>query len=238
LAYAVLAASALAAVAGIVLAVTTAGVVGAGPAWSAWKPTGGGLGAAKEIADHVAVGYRLPDGEQLVDVIAKPPMVSGGTQQIPIHYFVVRGGKGKGDTVVPVSSSDSVMYSVCGAGQSCSIASGKPSVARGTLVRREILELALYTFKYVGGMKNVVAFMPPPAGTPAQYVIYLRREDLAAELKMPLARTLGAKVPLPNTISTKEQQTIDAATENRVYKYNYVQGQDNDAYLVLTPFSA
>ena len=57
------------------------------------------------------------------------------------------------------------MYSLCGLGASCSIATGTPSVERGELVRREILELALYTFKYVGGIENVIAFMPPP-GTP------------------------------------------------------------------------
>ena len=56
------------------------------------------------------------------------------------------------------------MFSLCGLGQSCAIATGKASVERGTLVRREILELALYTFKYVGGVNHVIAFMPPARG--------------------------------------------------------------------------
>jgi len=29
------------------------------PAWSAWKPSGGGLGAAKQIAEHVGSTYHL-----------------------------------------------------------------------------------------------------------------------------------------------------------------------------------
>ena len=44
-----------------------------GPSWSSWKPSGGGLGAAKQIAEHIAPKYRLPDGNQLVDVIARGP---------------------------------------------------------------------------------------------------------------------------------------------------------------------
>ena len=70
------------------------------------------------------------------------------------------------------------MYSLCGLGTSCSIATGKASVERGELVRREILELALYTFKYVGGVKNVIAFMPPRPGDSPKYVVYLQKSDV------------------------------------------------------------
>jgi hypothetical protein len=209
-----------------------------GPTWSSWKPSGGGQGAAKQIAAHVSTAYRLPSGKQLVDVIAKPPSVSPADQQIPIHYVVVRGTKGTQDKIVPVSSSDSVMYSLCGLGTSCSIASGKPSAERGTLVRRQILELALYTFKYVPGMKSVIAFMPPTPGAQPQYAVYLEKSDLSDNLKIPLLQTLGAKVPLPSAISRREQQTIDGATEARVYKFSLSQAQQGDAILVLAPFTA
>jgi hypothetical protein len=238
LVYGLLGAATLAAIAGLVLAITRADVVGGGPAWSAWKPKGGGLGAAKQIATHVSQAYHLPSGQQLVDVIAKPPSVSPANQQIPIQFVVVRGSRGSGDEVIPVSSSDSVMYSVCGLGTSCAIASGKPSVERGTLVRREILELALYTFKYVHGMKNVVAFMPPALGTTPQYVVYLQKNDLKKQLDEPLVRTLSPKVPLPTTITRRETQTIDATTESRVYKFTLSQLQNGDAVLVLHPLAA
>jgi hypothetical protein len=230
---------------GVALAAAIVGVVvfagrsiNPGPTWSSWKPSGGGQGAAKQIAAHVSSSYRLPSGKQLVDVIAKAPSVSPASQQIPIHYVVVRGTKGAEDKIVPVSSGDSVMYSLCGLGNSCSIASGKPSVERGTIVRRQILELALYTFKYVSGMKSVIAFMPPPPGSQAQYVIYLEKSDVADHLKTPLLRTLGPKVPLPSAITRREQQTIDAATEARVYKFSLSQAQQGDAILVLAPLTA
>jgi hypothetical protein len=234
--YSLLALALGAAIAGIV--VFAGRSISPAPTWSSWKPTGGGQGAAQQIAAHVSKSYRLPSGKQLVDVIAKAPSVSPANQQIPIHYVVVRGKKGAEDKIVQVSSSDSVMYALCGLGTSCAIASGKPSVERGTLVRRQILELALYTFKYVQGMKSVIAFMPPPSGSPAQYVVYLEKSDVADRLKMPLLQTLGAKVPLPSAIPSKEQETVDAATEPRVYKYSLSQAQQGDAILVLAPLTA
>jgi hypothetical protein len=208
------------------------------PAWSSWKPNGGGLGAAKQIADHVSSSYHLPSGNQLVDVIAKAPSVSPANQQIPIHFVAIRGTNGRADAIFPVDSSDSLMFSLCGLGQACSIATGKPSVERGTLVRREILELALYTFKYVHGVNHVIAFMPPTPGNQPQYAVYIQRNDLAPELKEPLTRTLGTKVPQAAKISPREQQTIDKVTQSRVYKYSLSQAQQGDAILVLSPLAA
>ncbi|MHB8470316.1 MAG: hypothetical protein ACYDCH_11260 [Gaiellaceae bacterium] len=229
----------------VVLALAVAGVVvfasrsiSPPTAWSAWKPSGGGLGAAKQIADHVGTTYRLPNGSQMVDVIAKEPSVSPGNQTIPVHYVAVRGTGGRQDQVIPVSSSDSVMYSLCGLGAACSIASGKPSVARGTLVRREILELALYTFKYVGGVKNVIAFMPPAAGSNPQYVVYLQKTDVAQQLRVPLLQTLGSKVPLPSTIPAREVHTVDVVTKSKLYSFSLSQTQAGDAVLVFAPLPA
>jgi hypothetical protein len=228
----------LAVVAALVGTVVYAGrAVHPAATWSPWKPSGGGLGAAKQIADHVGGTYHLPSGQQLVDVIAKTPSVSPANQQIPIHYIAVRGAKGAIDQVVQVDSSNSLMYSLCGLGASCSIETGKPSVARGTLVRREILELALYTFKYVGGVKNVIAFMPPTPGAQPTLAVYLQKNDFAQELKHPLSQTLKTKVPLPATISAKEQETIDSTTQSRVYKFTLSQAQQGDAILVLQPLA-
>jgi hypothetical protein len=130
------------------------------------------------------------------------------------------------------------MYSLCGLGTSCSIATGKASVERGRLVRREIFELALYTFKYVGGVKNVIAFMPPQPGASPKYVVYLRKDDLKAELGKPLVTTLAAKTPLPKTIPASEVQSIDSVTEPRVYSFSLSQAQQGDAILVLAPLPA
>jgi hypothetical protein len=209
------------------------------PAWSAWKPTGGGQGAAKQIAAHVSQGYLLPDGNQLVDVFAKPPSVSpAANQTVPIRYLVVKGPGGGNKEQAEVTPTNSVQYSLCGLGAACAIGSGKPSVERGTLVRREILELALYTFKYVKGIEHVIAFMPPVPGQQPKYVVYLRASDLAQKLKLPLDTTLAKKVPLPKAIPAREVRTIDATTEPRVFTFGLLQTQTGDAVFVFTPLPA
>jgi hypothetical protein len=235
--YAFLAVAVLASIGGVVLA-ATGGHVGAGPAaWSTWKPADSGQNGAKQIAAHVAREYHLPSGAQLVEVFAKPPSVSPGSQNIPLHY-VVKQGKGQNGEPIAISSGDTIQYSLCGLGDSCAIATGTPSVQRGTLVRREILELALYTFKYMSGVKNVIAFMPPTPGSTPKYTVFLQRSDLDAQLKVPLTQTLSAKTPLPNTITRREQQTIDSTTESKVYSYSLSQTQTGEAVLVLAPISA
>jgi hypothetical protein len=224
----------------IVLVVIYAGrAISPAATWSTWHPSGGGLGAAKQIADNVGKSYRLPNGDQLVDVIAKAPSIPGSAgATLPIHYYAVRGSQASGDQVLPVSSSDSMMYTLCGLGTSCSIASGTPSVARGTLVRREILELALYTFKYVGGVNNIVAFMPPKNGTATQYAVLLQKSNLKSELKVPLKQTLASKTPLPAAIPAREAHVIDATMESSVYTYGVSQTQTGDLVLVFKPLPA
>jgi hypothetical protein len=235
--YALLGVAALASIAGIVLA-STGGHVGSGPAaWSPWKPDASGQTGAKQIAAHVAREYHLPSGAQLVEVFAKPPSVSPGSQNIPLHY-VVKQGKGQNGEPIAINEGDTIQYSLCGLGDSCAIATGTPSIQRGTLVRREILELALYTFKYMSGVKNVIAFMPPTPGSTPKYTVFLQRSDLDAQLKVPLTQTLNPKTPLPNTITRREQQTIDSTTEAKVFSYSLSQTQTGEAVLVLSPISA
>jgi hypothetical protein len=234
--YVVLAAVVGASAAGLVLAATSSKLVGGGPAWSSWEPSSSGLTGAKQIAAHVAKEYHLPSGSQLVEVFAKPPSVSPADQQIPLHYIVVQHAKS--DDQYSINKDDTVQYSLCGLGNNCAIAKGKPSVQRGTLVRREILELALYTFKYMGGVKNVVAFMPPTLGSTPKYVVFLRRDDFGDYLHKPLTETLNRRTPLPNGITRIEQQTIDATTEAKVYSFGLSQAQNGDAVLVLTPIAA
>jgi hypothetical protein len=234
-AYALLAAALIGTVAGIVFAMS--GSIKPKTAWSDWEPTSGGLSGAKQIAAHVAKQYHLPSGEQLVEVFAKPPSVSPGNQEIPLHYIVV-SRKSKNEDPITINSGNTVQYSLCGLGNSCSIAKGAPSVKRGTLVRREILELALYTFKYMGGVDNVVAFMPPTPGSTPKYVVFLRRDELGDQLHRPLAQVLSPKTPLPSSITRTDQQVVDATTEQKVYGFTLSQTQNGEAVLVLSPIQA
>ena len=51
---------------------------GPAPVWSAWVPNGSETARVRQIADHVAKGYRNPEGEQLVVALAGPPTVTAG----------------------------------------------------------------------------------------------------------------------------------------------------------------
>ena len=57
-----------------------------------------------------------------------------------------------------------VLFNLCGGGQNCSIREGKPTVARSLVLRRESLELALYTFRYIKNINEVVVMLPPAPG--------------------------------------------------------------------------
>src|SRR5207248_11203222 len=63
---------------------------------------------------------------------------------------------------VSLLTGNTIAYNLCGiGGKACAIGVGTPSTERLLLLRREALELALYTFKYIHGTQNVVAILPP-----------------------------------------------------------------------------
>jgi hypothetical protein len=207
--------------------------------WSTWVPPGGGIAKTNAIAQKVGGAYRLPGGHQLLDVYSKkltlPVSSTSGSGEVPIAVVAVRGPKGKIDTISAVSDTDSRLYELCGTGASCAIGEGKASIARGQLVRREALELALYTFKYVHGVNHVLAFMPPPPGSSPSAVVYLNKSDVSSLLAEPLVKTIAAKTPLPTTITAGEGARIDQLVMPHLYKFSLQQTQLGQAALVLQP---
>jgi hypothetical protein len=123
------------------------------PQWSAWQPSENGTDPAQQIADHVAPQYRLDNGREIVAVTGGPPALRGQ----PLTVGIVRSGQSP-----TALEGNNVLYQLCGDGTDCSIKEGKPSVERGLLLSREALELALYTFRYISGVDQVVVTIPPP----------------------------------------------------------------------------
>jgi hypothetical protein len=232
----------IAAVVGLVVLVakpsSNSGVSAKG--WSGWKPDHGTTSQmATQIAQHVAREYKLnKSGAPLLAVVAGPPQVTSGTHNISVSNIAVKKKPSSAAGIEIVPSASTWKEQLCGiGGQGCSIPSGKPTELRGRLVRREALEIALYTFKFVPAIKSIVAFMPPPAGSPPSTLLYLQKENLTKQLDQPLAKTLPlVKPPLPTDPDLKEAGTIDKLTLPAVYSYNYQQLQDASALLVLNPF--
>ena len=227
------------AIAGFVVLVVKPGT--SGPAgWSTWAPPHGSTAKmTNEIADHVAHEYRLnKGGAQLVAVVSEPPEVTSGTHKISISNIAVRETAQTDKGIQIINSGGVWVDQFCGLSPSCAISSGKATVSRGRLVRREALEVALYTFKFVPSISSIVAFMPPPPGSTASTLLYLQKANLTKQLSQPLTKTLPlATPPLPTSPDTAEASTIDKLTLPAVYKYQLQQLQDASALLVLNPFS-
>lgn len=215
------------------------------PAWSSWEPTGSESAQAKQIADRVSQGYRLDAGQQLAVALVGPPQVSGGADvgEIPVRAIAVRPDTSTGlaeeDDIDLVEGNSNLMFVLCGLGANCSIASGKPSEARHTLLRREALELALYSFKYVDEIDSVTVFLPPnPDGTTAPTSIFLRKGDVERELGKPLTHSLTPATPGIGEMSGAELAVVNRVTGSRIFQYEYQQAQDGSAILVLAPVTA
>ena len=239
--YIVLGLALLATAAGVVMALD-ASITAGPPPWSSWKPNGSSSAQTSAIAENVGGLYRLPGGHQMLDIYAKkltvPVTTSSGASEVPIAAVAIRGPKGKVDRISMLTDSDSRLYQLCGTGTACAIGQGKASIARGQLVRREALELALYTFKYVHGTDHVIAFMPPPPGSQPSTLIFLDKADVKPLLSQPLVKTIAAKTPLPTTITPAAGNAVDRIMMPHLYKFTLQQTQLGQAVLVLQPATA
>jgi hypothetical protein len=228
LAYALLAIVLGAAVGGLVVLLgdTDSGVTAS---WSSWKPEADGNEGAKEIAEFVQHRYRLSDGAQLVAVIAGEPTV----QELPVNYFAIQRGSDEEDIKI-VPAEDSIAYQLCGLGQRCAVREGRATEERGRLLRREALELALYTFKYVDEVDNVVAYLPPRPGATPTFALFFQKDDLDEALDQPLERTLPHYRTLsPERLSPAEGAAIDQLVGRNLFQYSFQQAPDGSAVLVL-----
>jgi hypothetical protein len=227
---------------GALLVLVGRGSPASAPDWSAWEPTGSSERRAAQIGDHVGDQYRLPSGKALVAVTyAGPPTVTGPDgSSFQVRALAVRpdttGGRAEANDIDTLNAQSSVMYTLCGLGTSCSIPEGKPTVERGQLLRREALELALYSFRYLDGVDSTLVLLPPRADGQAATAVFVERNDVRAELDRPLDQTLTAPLtPGVGEIQADEQRVIDRSTRSRVYEYSYLQAQDGSPIMVLTP---
>ena len=120
-------------------------------------------------------------------------------------------------SAVSLLGGNTIAYDLCGRARrsDCAIA-GAPSANRLLLLRREALELALYTFKYISGTENVVAILPPgrteetststlskrlptsdatSASKPIDIAVLFERQELQPLLTQPLSASLPESIP-------------------------------------------
>jgi hypothetical protein len=227
-----------------------------GPAWSSWRPTATGVDAAEQIAKHVGHQYRLPNGKQLVLAEGGALQIAGLPVTIAIQQPVTQGGD-----IDVVDDGVGVMYRLCGFNANsistdCKIVSGRPSTNRAMLLRREALELALYSFRYLGVSETVV-LLPPTIDTNAasataqstsadattdsttSTALLFRRSqpDVQQALAHPLHKTLAAETPSVNGVKRSPDATVvRELTRTKAYKFKFQESnQDARAFLLLAP---
>jgi hypothetical protein len=188
------------------------------PPWSAWQPQASQESSRLlEIANHVGNEYRQPNGDPLTAVTLDGPAKGRNLKAILIPT------KPKPSTLADFNRFDeskSAIFLLCGLGGSCKIGDGEPSQARGAVIRREALELALYTMRYDKPIDNVLVFVPPgPGAKHITSTLFFHRDDLSSRLSHPLRRTLPHAAPQPDTIAASEKKTVDELTGSVLYKY-------------------
>ncbi|MGZ4200649.1 MAG: hypothetical protein ACXVRH_01170 [Thermoleophilaceae bacterium] len=197
------------------------------PAWSEWKPSASGDAALEQIATHVGQRYRLPSGQQLVLVEGGPLQIGG----FPVHVVLQPTA-----TATPsLSNGQGALYVLSGMGPKGSITTGKPSQERMLLLRREALELALYTFRYEKDVKQVVAILPPAPKTDPVRAMFFRRGDVSDELARPLRFTLpGTPPPIESLHTGPMHDYLNKLTNPGFYFFGVQQAQDANFLLILS----
>ena len=146
-------------------------------------------------------------------------------------------GKAEEDDISIIDASKSMQFVLCGLGQNCSISQGEASAARHSLLRRQALELSLYTFKYVDDIESGDDL--PAARRPVASRRAARSSSGAAtssrSWRSRSRATMAPGAPSIGSIPARELQTLNRITSAQLYRYEYTQAQDLSAVLVLDP---
>jgi hypothetical protein len=230
--------------------------------WSQWQPSDSGLAGAREIADHVAPLYRISGTEQLAVVTvvnlansaaAQAALANGTQNQTSGLQIAVQPSSSSGQ--LSLLSGNTIAYNLCGLGSTnCSIGVGTPSTNRLLLLKREALELALYTFKYISGTANVVAILPPGHTTslnctlcakpnqhatvkPAKFALLFLHDELSPWLSAPLSATLPEEFPptVDQVQNAPEASLVEQITARGLFTESIESAQDGTNLLVLKP---
>ena len=202
--------------------------------WSSWEPsTTSMVDGASDIAAHVGLQYRLDGGDQLAQVRSSALELQGAPLGVAVRP---KGGE------LRFLEGDGLLYVLNGLGPNGALP-GKASQARGQLLQREALELALYSFRYLDDVTMVAVLLPPTASTTSESrsssgavqtrAVFYRPGDLLSRLQIPLTRTLPGEPPRPKSLTKKEGKRIDDLTLRNLFLASVQPLKADQSYLVL-----
>jgi hypothetical protein len=207
--------------------------------WSQWEPAGPEGRYATEIARYVAPRYRDPQDNRLVSVFAGPSEIGGER----VLGAVVTADTGDPADATPHEFGKSLFFQFCAGSEACAFPDGNLDEERLRVLRRQSLELALYSFKYVDDLETVTTLLPPDPDetTPAQgdartLALFFERGDLGEQLERPLSQTLGeGTVVRVGAMSPRESRIVDTLTVRRTFGYSFTRVQSGSWVMVLNP---
>ncbi|MFZ0043159.1 MAG: hypothetical protein WAK93_17760 [Solirubrobacteraceae bacterium] len=237
--------------------------------WSQWRPSDSGNQGAQDIAEYLAPFYRISPVTQLAVVTvvnlesqtaaaaAEQAAADGTSSSATNTGLQVAVRPSSTSSKISLLGGNTIAYNLCGiGGKGCAIGVGKPSTNQLLLLRREALELALYTFKYIGGTQNVLAILPPgdeqttgtlskklPSSSPSKssksldIAVLFVRQELQPLLDQPLAATLPEQTPptVANMAAAPEAGLVDQVTARGLFSEQLQQAQDGSRLIVLDP---
>ena len=214
-------------------------------AWSSWEPNGSKLARVRQIADRIPKAYTQPNGEQLTVSQASPLAVPTESGDVPVSSIFVRPDTSRGQA----EEERHRRVHRCGRRlvrplrprhrRAVLDHEGKPTSERFTLLRRQALELSLYTFKYVDDVDSVIVFMPPTPKGESNGTVFLRRDDVADELRRPSHTPAAVSATRASgAISEVELGNILRLTQPRTYAFQFQAASDGRPILMLTPPAA
>jgi hypothetical protein len=223
----------IAAIVGIAVLIVAPSTRTPEPPWSPWKPTSAGVAGAAQIAGHVAPEYK-ESGQQLVKIDANDLSFQGIPLTVALQTDRQQGGR------IQIHTEKGVLYQLCGLSlaSSCAIDEGKPSDERTLLLRRAALELALYSFRYLNDVRQVIVLTPPVKGNLPTQALYFQRDDVRDELSRPLTSSLVPRTPTVENVKLSPDTPL---VHHETHQYLFTlsgQGFNNGGMMVLKPYSA
>jgi hypothetical protein len=196
--------------------------------WSSWRPLESSTARTSDIGVHVGATYHGANGSEYTYVVAEPPQWEGGS----IVATVISGEVGSPDILTPTPDSNTAMFTLCGPQQQCTL-DHAPSRNDLIYLRREALELALYTFHYVPVVANVIVLLPRLDSNGTPYVLFWRRFELAKALQQPLGETLAERPPALGKVPKAEQDVLHDLVDPRLYRARPLTALDGSVVFAL-----
>jgi hypothetical protein len=241
--------------------------------WSLWRPTDSGTQGAREIANYVGPNYVASPAVQLAVVTvvdtasataeqAAAQAQANGTTAARVAGTQIAVRPNLASSQMSLLGGNPVAYNLCGINDSaknCMIGVGTPSSNRLLLLRREALELALYTFKYIRSTNNVVVLLPPgraqatstsanglpvrgrsSASSGVDIAVLFQRQELAPLLAHPIYLLLPGQLPptVAQMPKASEASLVRQATARGLFSEQLQQAQDGSNVMVLAPLPA